>query len=265
MEKPLNGKVALVTGAARGVGKALAVELARLGADVIVTARTAVPRSDDLVGTIGETAASIEAAGSKALAVQADLLVPGDVSKLIDTALSHFSHVDILVNNVADTSDNVFRGFWETSPESWAAQMQLNVNVMYELMKAFVPGMKEHGGGIIVNIGSAREAVEGLQPAGVVPLGSTYPTTKIAIFAMTTLLAQELAKDNVVACTLTPGPALTESFKHNAAKFGFDEGFATPVELPVLALREIVTSPDPMQYAARFIDSLSFADRLGTT
>ena len=96
------------------------------------------------------------------------------------------------------------------------------------------------------------------------PLGSTYPTTKIAIFAMTTLLAQELAKDNVVACTLTPGPALTESFKHNAAKFGFDEGFATPVELPVLALREIVTSPDPMQYAARFIDSLSFAGRLGT-
>jgi 3-oxoacyl-[acyl-carrier protein] reductase len=264
VDKPLNGKVALVTGAARGVGKALAIELARLGADVIVTARTAVARGDDLAGTIGETAAAIESEGSRALAVQADLLVPGDVSRLIDTALTQFPRIDILVNNAADTGDNVFRGFWDTSPESWAAQMQLNVNVMYELMKAFAPGMKEHGGGIIVNIGSAREAAEGLHPAGAVPLGATYPTTKVAIFAMTTFVAQELAKDNIVAVTLTPGPALTESFKHNSAKFGFDQAFATPVELPVRALREVVTSPDPMQYAATFIDSLSFAGDLGS-
>ena len=257
--RPLEGKVALVTGAARGIGKALALELGRLGADVVVTARTVTPRGDDLVGTVGETVADLEAAGARGLAVGADLLDPEDVRRLVDTTLHEFGGVDILVNNAADTSDNVFRGFWETTPEMWVSQIQLNLNVMYALIHAFAPGMKERGGGFVVNLGSLREVPEGLEHALQLPLGAAYPTSKVAVLAMSTLLASELAKDGIVVFTLAPGPAVTESFVHNATKFGFDPSFGTPVELPVRAVSKILTASDPMRYAARYIDAVELA------
>ena len=258
-DRPLDGKVALVTGAARGIGKAVAIELGRLGADVVVSARTVQPRGDELTGTIGETVTELEAVGARGFAVRADLSEPADVRALITTTLAEHGGVDILVNNAADTSDNVFRGFWETSPESWAAQVQLNLNVMYELMHGFAPGMKERGRGIVVNLGSIPAISEGLENDLAVSLGAAYPTTKVAIFAMSTLLAKELAADGIAVVTLTPGPALTESFVMHAAQIGFDPSFGTPVELPVRAVTAIVTADDPMRYAGRWVDALTFA------
>src|SRR5262249_13725077 len=131
MEGKLAGKVALVTGGSRGVGKAVAIELAALGADVAVTARTVTPRSDDLVGTVRETAAAIEAHGVRSLAVGADLLEPKGVDQVVTSVLDAFGRVDILVNNAADTGNNVFHDFWDTTPDEWAAQIQLNLNVYY--------------------------------------------------------------------------------------------------------------------------------------
>lgn len=108
-ERPLQGKVALITGASRGIGHAIAVELARLGADVALTARTVEPRGDGLTGTIGETAAAVEAAGSTALAIAGDLSRQADRERIVTETLAAFGHVNILVNNAADTGDNVFR------------------------------------------------------------------------------------------------------------------------------------------------------------
>ena len=107
-----------------------------LGASVAVTARTVEPRGDDLPGTIHETAEAIERAGATALAIGADLARREDRDRVVQEVLDTFGRVDILVNNAADTGDNVFRGFWETSPEQWAAQIDLNLNAMYALMKA---------------------------------------------------------------------------------------------------------------------------------
>ena len=121
------------------------------------------------------------------MAVRTDLLDPADVEHLVDTVMARFGGVDILVNNAADTGDNVFRGFWVTSPDEWQAQVQLNLNVVFNLMKAFAPGMKERGTGFIANIGSLRDVAE--MGEGVVPqpggpgwrLGAAYPTTKVAV------------------------------------------------------------------------------------
>lgn len=267
-ERPLDGKVALVTGAARGVGRAIAEELAGLGAAVVVTARTATPRGDDLTGTIHETAAAVEAAGARALAVQADLSKPADRDRVVQEALAAFGRVDILVNNAADTGDNVFRGFWETTPEEWAAQVDLNLNAMYSLMKATAPAMRQQGGGLVVNLGSMREIPEGLSGGGGrigenLRLGAAYPTTKVAIFAMSTLLAQELAEDNIVVLTMNPGGAKTESFVHHAKRVGFDPSFGTPVAMPAKTVGYLATCGDAMRYAGTYVDAVSFSQEQG--
>jgi NAD(P)-dependent dehydrogenase (short-subunit alcohol dehydrogenase family) len=264
----LEGKVALVTGASRGIGRAVAVELAERGAGVAVTARTVKPRGDDLPGTIHETADAIEAAGAPTLAIGGDLARAEDRERVVTEVLDTFGRVDILVNNAADTGDNVFRGFWETTPEEWAAQFDLNVTAMYALMKACAPVMRDNGGGLIVNLGSMREIPEGITGMGNriaedVRLGAAYPSTKVAIFAMSTLLAQELAEDNIVVLTMNPGPAATESFAHNAKRFGWDPSLGTPLALPAKTVGFLATCPDPMTYAATYIDAVAFATEKG--
>jgi NAD(P)-dependent dehydrogenase (short-subunit alcohol dehydrogenase family) len=265
---PLDGKVALVTGAARGIGRAVAVELAELGADVAVTARTVTPRDDDLTGTIHDTAAAIEGAGAKALAIGADLSRPEERTRVVREVLGTFGRVDVLVNNAADTGDNVFRGFWDTTPEEWAAQIDLNLNAMYSLMKACAPVMRENGGGLVVNLGSMREIPEGLNGMGgriteTIRLGAAYPTSKVAIFTMTTLVAQELAEDKIAVVTMNPGGAATESFVHNAKRFGFDPSMGTPVAMPAKTVGYLATCDDPLAYAATFVDAVSFSQEKG--
>jgi NAD(P)-dependent dehydrogenase (short-subunit alcohol dehydrogenase family) len=262
--KPLHGKVALITGASRGIGHAIAVELATLGADVVVTARTVTPRDDDLTGTIGETAAAVEAAGTRALAVAADLRDPADRERVVKEALHAFGRVDILVNNAADTGDNVFRGFWETTTEEWTGQIDLNLNTMYALMKGCAPSMRDNGGGLIVNLGSMRDIPEGISGTGNritedVHLGAAYPTSKVAIFAMSTLVAQELAEHGIVVVTMNPGGAATESFKHNAKRFGWDPTWGTPVWMPAKTVGHLATCEDAMAYAGTYVDAVAFA------
>ncbi len=265
---PLHGKVALVTGASRGIGRAVAVELAELGADVAVTARTVTPRDDDLTGTVHETAEAIEGAGAKALAIGADLGRPDERDRVMREVMGAFGRVDVLVNNAADTGDNVFRGFWDTSADEWAAQIDLNLNAMYALMKACAPVMRANGGGLIVNLGSMRDIPEGLSGGGGrisedVRLGAAYPTSKVAIFAMSTLVAQELAEDNIVVVTMNPGGAATESFRHNALRFGWDPTWGTPVAMPAKTVGYLATCPDPITYAATYVDAVSFSQEKG--
>jgi citronellol/citronellal dehydrogenase len=94
----LRGKVAVVTGSSRGIGKRIALTLARSGADIVLSARTAEPGQSKLPGTINETAEEVRALGVKALPVRADLTVRDDVRRLYQTALEHFGRVDVLVN-----------------------------------------------------------------------------------------------------------------------------------------------------------------------
>ena len=192
---PLSGKVALVTGASRGVGKAIALELADLGAEIVVTARTVSPRFD-IAGTIVQTVSDIEARGSSATCIQADLLVEEDVQRLAADTLERFGTVDILVNNAAFIGDEVFQSFWEMSTGAWREQFDLNVNAEFALMKHFAPGMRQRGQGLIVNLGSN----DGNVPDGELPLprkgglGPSYPTTKAAIVHMTKWVGNELPR-----------------------------------------------------------------------
>lgn len=206
----LDGKVAFVTGAGRrrGIGRAAAVELARAGADVIVTdlARPG-PRiagiptvAEDDTG-LQEAAAEIVALGRRSLALPLDVTNEADVIAAVDTAVARFGGIDILFNN-AGTAVGV-KPFMELSRSDWETSWQVHVMAMVYTCRAVVPIMQRRGGGVIINNSSAS----GLRA---LPGYGAYTATKHAVIGLTKTLALEFGAAGIRAVSVCPGDIDTD-------------------------------------------------------
>ncbi len=153
MPQALEGKVAIVTGASRGIGKEIALELARNGADVVVAARGGPTTDTPLPGSVEETAAEITALGRRSLALHVDVGKEDDVYGMIVRAKAEFGRIDIVVNNAA-TLGREGGNFLEGDPGFLMRSFMTNVNAPYLISRKVAPIMAETGGGIIVNISS---------------------------------------------------------------------------------------------------------------
>lgn len=215
----LNGKVAIVTGASRGLGKSIALELAKEGADVVVAARTEVEGSGLGAGTIYSAAREIETLGVRALPVKVDVGSPGDVLALVDRALAEFGRVDILVNNAGIG----VHGDVETCTlEDWDLILAVNLRAQFLAIKAVAPHMKARGSGAVVNMSSilANEIADdttnpvvaaAAQASGV---GVTaYGVTKAGIVRLTRGAAADLAPYNISVNCLQPSWTDTEGLR----------------------------------------------------
>ena len=171
----LTDRVAIVTGAGRGIGAASAMALAEAGADVVLSARTAEQLRD--------VADRIEAAGRRAVVVPADLNELDAVAALAETANDRFGRVDVLVNNVGGTMP---RPLLDTSPRYMEAAFHFNVATAHALVRAAVPHMLDAGGGSIVNISSVMGRVSGRGYLA-------YGTAKAALAHYTRLAAKDLS------------------------------------------------------------------------
>lgn len=171
----LTDRVAVVTGAGRGIGAATAVGLAEAGADVVISART----EDQLAGV----AARVSAAGRRAVVVPADLNDLDAVAGLAESAHDAFGRLDIVVNNVGGTMP---RSFLDTSPRFLEEAFHFNVSTAHALTRAAVPHMLKSGGGSVVSISSAMGRMQG---RGFV----AYGTAKAALAHFTRLAATDLA------------------------------------------------------------------------
>jgi len=203
MGRSLEGKVAVVTGASRGIGKNIALWLAREGAAVVCTSRTTDDAPSKLPGTNDETVREIEAAGGRGLAVQCDVRLEEDIERLRAKTIEAFGRCDILVNN----SGISFPGNQLDLPQKrWDLVMEVNLRGPYLTFKAFAPHMVEHGGGLILNISSGA--------AGVVGAGRlSYSVSKAALDKLTVGLAEELKPYNIQCISLgLELPVLTEGF-----------------------------------------------------
>lgn len=189
----LQGKTAVVTGGSRGIGRAICLELARQGANVVVNYSGSEQKAKDVV-------AEIETFGVKAMAIQANVANVEDVESLMKQTLNHFGTIDILVNNAGITRDNLLMRMKESE---WDDVIDTNLKGVFLCTKAVTRQMMKQRNGRIINI-SSIVGVAG-NPGQV-----NYVAAKAGVIGMTKTVAQELASRNILVNAIAPGFITTE-------------------------------------------------------
>ena len=295
-EASLSGKVAIVTGSSRGIGKRAALALARRGARLVVTARTveeaggahpgppARPGPPALPGTIGQTVKEIEALGAEAIAVATDLSSEDDLHGVVDAAVDRFGGVDILVNNAAVTVGYHWSApLLEMPRPDWLHHYAVNVHAPFTLMQLVVPSMESRGGGRILNVttgsAEAHRLVEEPSPAssvryyhgdetgGIPAPGASmnipalwspaYFSSKRALDRMSNVLAPQLVPKNVFIMSVMPGWVATESAEANHDLGDRQDAKMVPMDVPARILAYFAACENPLEYTGRVF----FAER----
>jgi NAD(P)-dependent dehydrogenase (short-subunit alcohol dehydrogenase family) len=264
----LTGKVAVVTGASRGIGRGIALVLAEQGATVYVTGRTVTPGVYYLPGTIGETAAQCTdrgaPSGGKGIAVACDHANDEQVAALFERVKTEHGRLDILVNNAFTLSDDLLepKGFWDkplSNLEMWDVGVRSNYVAAWHAAKIMVP--QKHG--LIV-------AISGFA-AVTYTYGVIFGTSKSAVDRMTRDMAIELEPHNVASISLWQGLTLTEKAKDNLAKLGdkmtksITSMTGSTVEHPGRVIAAMAADPDIMKRSGGEFVTAELAQEYGVT
>ena len=263
-------KVAFITGASRGIGRGCALELARRGFDVVVTARTVtgaerlehsstVKKSltTPLPGNLEKTASEVRALGVDALVAKLDLSVRADWPAAVDATVARFGRIDVLVNNGRYIGPGHMDPFEETPVELIEQMMLCNVVAPLNLIKLCLPLMKRQGG-IVINVTSSAGERETDAPIGRGGWGLGYSLSKAAFNRMVPGLAKELRQYGIAVIGLMPGFVGTERMAAELGEFGFDASKALPVENPGRVCAMLATAKDPLYFSGKDIYGPAF-------
>jgi citronellol/citronellal dehydrogenase len=256
----LAGRTALVTGASRGIGEAIAVRLAMEGARVVVSARTAQPGESKLPGTLAATVERIRAAGGTAVAVRADLAVEADRRRLVTDAVAALGAIDILVNDAAVTFFMPVEAF---PKKRFDLMMEVQVWAPLHLTQLVLPSMRARRQGWIVNI-SSRAGIHPKPPYGQRRGGTVYGMCKAALERLTTGLASEVHDDNIAVNVVSPGLVDTPGVAVHGLINEQTRARVQPIEVIAEAVYQLA-SGDPrtrtgrIDYAEELLEELGVA------
>ncbi|MCM2981869.1 3-ketoacyl-ACP reductase [Niallia circulans] len=225
MAQSLKGKVAFITGAGRGIGKAVAVALANEGVNVGLLARTK--------GALQEVAKEVEALGVKAAYATVDVSSLEEVEQAISTLTNELGKADILINNAGIGK---FQSLLEMDPEEWKQIIDVNLMGPYYVTKAVLPQLIEKNGGDIINISSTN----GLNGAAT---SSAYSASKFGLIGMTESLAQEVRRNNIRVTSLTPSTVATELAVKTDLIKGDAEKYMQPEDIAELIVSQLKLHP----------------------
>ena len=217
----IKGKIALVTGAGKGIGKAIAIALAKEGVHVGLLART--------TSQLQETAAQIQAEGVKTAVVTADVADMDAVNKALEQVKQELGPIDILINNAGI---GTFGKFLELEPAEWEKIVRVNLFGVYYTTRAVLPEMIERQTGDIINISSTA----GQRGAA---LTSAYSASKFGLMGLTESLMQEVRKHNIRVSALTPSTVATELAVANKLTDGNPEKVMQPEDLAEIVIAQL--------------------------
>lgn len=189
MELGLRGKIALITGGSRGIGRAIAHAFAQEGCHLALAARSK--------EALEQTAEELRAQQVQVLTVPADVTIADDCKRLVEQTTQHFGRIDVLVLNAGGAPGGTFL---ETTDEQWMIAVNLNLMATVRLCRLVVPLMREQGGGSIITISSIYGRESGGRPA--------YNAVKAAVISLTKALAREFARDHIRVNSIAPGSIL---------------------------------------------------------
>lgn len=269
-------KVAFITGASRGIGKACAIELAKAGFDIVITARTVaegearehsstIKASDTtpLPGSLESTLALVRTAGGRAMAVASDLLDPASLGAAVTTVLERWGRIDVVVHNGRYIGPGHMDLFLDTPMEVLRQHLEANCIAPLIINQLVLPQMIANGGGTIVNITSGAAYSDPLRPAGAGGWGLGYAISKGAFHRVAGILNTELADKGISVFNVQPGFVTTERIEQDMAKFNIAPKGAAPPLVPATVVRWLCTDREAKALTRTTIEAQQFCHERG--
>jgi len=267
---------ALVTGGSRGIGKAIAVHLARAGYDVAVGARTlhegeqrehsstvASSHTRALPGSLDSTAALIEREGRRALPIYVDLLERASLGSAVATVRERWGPIDVLVNNGRYVGPGHMDQILDTPVDLFDLHLEANVMAPVILIKLVLPQMVERGWGVIINLASSSGTMDPGSPAGRGGWGLGYGMSKGALHRVAGMVAVELGDRGILAFNLSPGFVATERIALDMAEFGFDASKGAPADVVGAVAAWLATDDRAVERNGQWVEAQEVCRQMG--
>jgi len=261
-------KVAFVTGASRGIGKASALALADRGYDIVVTARTVeegqAADGRPIPGSITTTAADVESRGRKALAIPLDLLNRDSIAAAVEQCLSKWGRIDVLLNNAIYTGEANMQHFLDLELSEVEKLFDANFFSQIFLTQRVLPSMLERGNGVVINMVSGAGMSDPPAPAGRGGWGAAYGASKAAFERLAGVLAVEHANSGVQFFNVEPGFVMTEAMIVNDADGALSKyQKSAPMEVPAAVIAWLATDPAAAEWNGKNVFAQRMCLKLG--
>ena len=258
------GRAAIVTGASRGIGKQIALRLARNGINLVLAARTVEAGKSRWPGSLEETAEEVRARGVEATPIKCDVTQRSEVEALCQSALAKYGAVEILVNNALYLGPGMYNPFAETAFETWDRNIEANLMAAVVASKACLPSMLARRHGAILNLTSVVATMKADTP-GAVGIGAPYAVSKAALNRFVVTLALEMREAGIGVFALDPGAVLTERADQEMRR-GQRPNTLTrqPMDIPAAAA-EYLCCQCPMDLSGQVLEARALVDRFNLT